>query len=250
MNADYQSERLWLHYFWIFVAMLSTIIIYAFIYITLRIRSSSSTTPIPHGATPLMLLYPTIYTICTIPLAAGRVASMANREVGLAYFCVAGSMIACNGWLDTLLYSFTRRGIVFGESPPSNAIGIETFWGLEKRRGFGTTTTIEAGGASNLTSIAAGRESKLHRGIVQASSSDSTENLYVMGRINSTKDKGSSDAVMGIKAETTVCVQREADETGCARRHAEEQMRQRQQAAESEDRTDKVSWDTKSFDDV
>jgi hypothetical protein len=250
--VSYQPERLWLHYFWIFVAMSSTILIYVTVYITLRARSSSSTATTPHGATPLMILYPTIYAVCTAPLAAGRIASMAGWDIDLAYFCAAGSMIACNGWLDTLLYGFTRRGIVFAGSPPSGALGIETFWGFEKRGGFGTTTTIEAGGASSPTSNAARGGNKLRRG-GRPGSSDSTENLYAMRRIGTgTEDRGGPDVVMGIKAETTVRVQREVDKTGYVRRHAEEQMRrqlQRQQAVESQDRIDKASWETKSFDD-
>src|SRR6266487_4991103 len=125
--------------------MFGTILIYTSIFITLRSRSANSTSPVPHGATPLMILYPTIYTVCTIPLAAGRIASMAGRNVDLTYFCIAGSMIACNGWLDVLLYSLTRRSIVFSESAPGEDFGIQTFLGAGKGRGLGNVTTIEGG---------------------------------------------------------------------------------------------------------
>ncbi len=55
-------------------------------------------------------------------------------------------MIACNGWLDVLLYASTRSDIVFSEEPPSESTGLETFAFLGKRgRNLGTTTTIEAG---------------------------------------------------------------------------------------------------------
>jgi hypothetical protein len=183
INTNYQNERLWLHYFWIFFAMFGTIVIYSLIFIFLRHRSrspSSSSNPIPHGATPLMILYPAIYTICTVPLAAGRIASMAGRQVDNTYFCIAGSMIACNGWLDVLLYSLTRRSIVFSDSAPGDDFGIGTFWGIEKRTGIGTVTTIEAGAKLGRTS--------------------STENLY-----------GGDGAGMGIKVGTTVNVRSEVD---------------------------------------
>ncbi|EPE10509.1 integral membrane protein [Ophiostoma piceae UAMH 11346] len=77
---------------------------------------------------PTFLLYPIIYVLCTTPLAAGRIASMAGRDVGLAYFCFAGAMIASAGWLDVALYSSTRRSIVFaGDAPPGQDTGLETF---------------------------------------------------------------------------------------------------------------------------
>lgn len=84
--------------------------------------------PIPDSARQqTFLLYPLIYLVCTVPLAAGRLASMAGNEVSLAYFCFAGSMIACNGWMDAALYSYTRRAIVFADGPPSQDTGIDTF---------------------------------------------------------------------------------------------------------------------------
>jgi hypothetical protein len=53
---------------------------------------------------------------------------MAGNKVPLSYFCFAGVMIASAGWLDVVLYSSTRRAIVFsGEAPPSQDTGIGTF---------------------------------------------------------------------------------------------------------------------------
>ena len=57
--------------------------------------------PIPSSARhPTFLLYPIIYVLCTAPLAMGRISSMAGHDVSLGYFCFAGAMIACNGWMD------------------------------------------------------------------------------------------------------------------------------------------------------
>ncbi|KXH65288.1 hypothetical protein CSAL01_09707 [Colletotrichum salicis] len=88
-----------------------------------------------------------IYVVCTIPLAAGRLASMTGHDVSLGYFCFAGAMIACNGWMDVVLYSSTRRSIVFScEGPPSQEVGLETFsfmcGTLPK---FGNTTIVMGG---------------------------------------------------------------------------------------------------------
>lgn len=105
--------------------------------------------PIPRSARhPTFLLYPIIYMLCTTPLAAGRIASMAGRDVKLAYFCYAGSMIASAGWLDVLLYSWTRRSIVFsGGAPPSQDTGLETFAFMRTPEGrqFGNVVFVSGG---------------------------------------------------------------------------------------------------------
>lgn len=166
-----------------------------------------------------MILYPTIYTVCTIPLAAGRIASMAGRNVSLTYFCLAGSMIACNGWLDTLLYSLTRRSIVFSETA-GDSVGIQTFWALEKAPRLGTVTTIE-GGAHGPGHSRGG----------QLSSSASTEHLYGMG----------------IKVEATVNVRSEEAQTDD---DVFELRQQKQRKTDSREQVDKVSWETRSLEDL
>ncbi|KAB5576080.1 G protein-coupled glucose receptor regulating Gpa2-domain-containing protein [Coniochaeta sp. 2T2.1] len=105
--------------------------------------------PVPSSARhPTFLLYPLIYVLCTAPLAAGRIASMAGNDVSLAYFCFAGCMIASAGWLDVALYSSTRRSIVFsGEAPPSQDTGIETFAFMRTPAGrkFGNVVFVSGG---------------------------------------------------------------------------------------------------------
>ena len=105
--------------------------------------------PIPSSARhPTFLLYPLIYVLCTAPLAAGRIASMAGNNVSLGYFCFAGSMIASAGWLDVALYSWTRRSIVFsGEAPPSQDTGLETFAFMRTPAGrkFGNVVIVSGG---------------------------------------------------------------------------------------------------------
>jgi hypothetical protein len=183
INDAFQSERLWLHYFWIFIFMFGTIIIYALIFITLHARSRNQhiQSPAIHGATPLMILYPAIYVICTSPLAVGRISALAGNHVSLGYFCAAGTMIACNGWLDVLLYASTRADIVFSEYPPGEETGLETFAFMGKGHKLGTVTTIEAGGdRSSGSRLGMGRRA-----------GESVENLYGLHQI-------------GIKGEVTV----------------------------------------------
>jgi hypothetical protein len=105
--------------------------------------------PIPtYARQQTFLLYPLIYVLCTVPLAAGRIASQAGDTVSLGYFCFAGAMIACNGWLDVALYSSTRRSIVFsGEAPPSQDTGLETFAFMRTppNRKFGNMVYVAGG---------------------------------------------------------------------------------------------------------
>ncbi|KAI1390424.1 G protein-coupled glucose receptor regulating Gpa2-domain-containing protein [Hypoxylon trugodes] len=146
VNVRFENLRLWLHYFWIFLSFLVTSVLYLLIFMFLQkqktfsqplshSRSSASARPDANGKSgrntsghhPAFLIYPVIYILCTAPLALGRVVTMSGRDVSIAYFCLAGAMIASNGWLDVLLFSTTRHSIIFNASPDSENTGLETF---------------------------------------------------------------------------------------------------------------------------
>ncbi|KAK3984776.1 G protein-coupled glucose receptor regulating Gpa2-domain-containing protein [Cladorrhinum sp. PSN332] len=103
------------------------------------------------AAITTFLLYPLIYIICTAPLAICRLAAMAEAEVPLSCYCLAGSMVASAGWLDVLLYATTRRSIIFsGEKPPSQDTGLETFAFIKgtlrtPKREFGNVVFVDGG---------------------------------------------------------------------------------------------------------
>lgn len=167
VNAEFSSSRLWSHYFWIFAAMVVTTILYSYIVFYLWRRgpprqiSSSSTIYTTTQSNPrkssasvylILLVYPTIYIVCTIPLAVGRIISMSGDVPSLGYFCIAGTLISCNGLFDVLLYSLTRRSIVFADAEgPSPSAGIDTFTFLEGM-GFGNQTVIGTGGRGHSSS--------------------------------------------------------------------------------------------------
>ena len=95
-------------------------------------------------AAKYMIIYPTIYVFCTLPLAGGRLAAMTGVQVLYWYYCLAGSAITSCGWLDVLLYAVTRRVIIFAHDPPPKTDnGLNTFGWHEGPRFYGTTTTIE-----------------------------------------------------------------------------------------------------------
>lgn len=59
-----------------------------------------------------MVLYPIAYIALTLPLSAGRMASVSGHSPSVAYFCVAGALMTLSGFCDTLQYTLTRKSIV------------------------------------------------------------------------------------------------------------------------------------------
>jgi hypothetical protein len=145
--------------------MFGTIMLYTIIYSTLNTRlrpesiaSTSSLAPLsPRISAPdpqtinraarYMIIYPTIYVLCTLPLAAGRMAAMTGHAIPYWYYCIAGAAITSCGWLDVLLYAFTRRVIIFSDAPPPiDECGLETFGIFHSPEEFWSVRTIVEGG--------------------------------------------------------------------------------------------------------
>jgi len=123
-----------------------------------------------------MVAYPVVYVICTLPLASARMASMGGHPPSYSRLCLAGAMITSNGWLDVLLYTLTRRIMVFSDEPPPDDNGIDTFaafW-TEPEKRFGGACTIEANHPD--------RNSKRGRALVSLTSrNESRDDLCGMG---------------------------------------------------------------------
>lgn len=124
-GEQYQTDRLALHYLWIFIVQFGTIIIYVFVLLRLRaavaavvpsVRVQSTSYAKVDRAAKLMVLYPLAYIVLTLPLSAGRMWSMAHHEKNLpdTYQCVAGALLASCGWVDALLYTLTRKALING----------------------------------------------------------------------------------------------------------------------------------------
>lgn len=202
VHHDFAALRLWAHYIWIFLFEFGNIIIYALIYGILyhRIRNehySPDEVSRVKSIANLMVVYPIVYVVCTLPLASARMASMSNHPPSKGRLCFSAIMITSNGWLDVLLYTLTRRIMIFSDEPPREDNGIDTFsplWRDQPKR-FGGRTTIEtmacpihARQKARQTHVRAGR------GLVSLSSLDkSSDDLYGVGAGN-------------IKLETTTTV--------------------------------------------
>lgn len=167
MNVKYENLRLWLHYFWIFGSLALTSGLYILIYISLQRRSASlrsgrdshsnairrrsEITRQATGTHPGFLVYPVIYGLCTAPLALFRVATMSGTQVSVELFCFAACMITSNGWLDVVLFSWTRSSIIFAPSPDSDDTGLNTFTFMRTphTRRFGNMVWVQGGSRSN-----------------------------------------------------------------------------------------------------
>jgi hypothetical protein len=151
VNSKYPGIRLWLHYFWIYFFEFGTVIVYATMIFAVRVRVQSNfyqdieQAKRANEAAKLMIAYPLIYVVCTLPLATLRMVSIRNPKDIPApkWFCFAGAMITSNGWLDVLLYTLTRRIMLFGDEAPTDN-GIDSFGILWANKPlFGTETVCE-----------------------------------------------------------------------------------------------------------
>ncbi|KAI1506172.1 G protein-coupled glucose receptor regulating Gpa2-domain-containing protein [Biscogniauxia marginata] len=118
----HEDLRLLLHYLWIFIVQFGSIFVYSagFIYLFRAkrpgaIRIQGASVEALNKASRAMLAYAIVYTILTLPLAAGRMASMSGHEPSNAYYFFAGCLFTSCGFIDTLLYAFTRRTLLFNE---------------------------------------------------------------------------------------------------------------------------------------
>lgn len=217
VDAKYVGIRLWLHYFWIFVAEFGTVFVYGSLYLGLmgRLRSNYYSVEEAHHAKQaawLMALYPAVYVACTLPLASARMMSLAGEAPSFTRLCVAGAMITSNGWLDVLVYSLTRRISLLGGEPPGEDCGIETFTlpffagGKDPR--FGTITTIEATGPGAVSAHEPkGSVFKIHEAHDSQDSTDrsrcaSQQSTY--GSMVGLWDARGSGGKNGVHTETTV----------------------------------------------
>lgn len=155
VNSSYQKERLWLHYFWILIAEFGTVLGYSLLFYILQRRlrngyyKTTGAAERAKAAARSIIPYPIIYVVCTLPLASLRISSMAKNVPTFTSLTFAGAMITSNGWLDVILYSLTRRHLMFGNEPLKEDVrGLDTFFWRTGDNNFGTTTTIEAGASA------------------------------------------------------------------------------------------------------
>ena len=129
VSDDYEAERLALHYFWLFLSEFGLLVIYLITFFKLRHQTSQlfaeqrrasnelanqTTVDAVKRITKLMMLYPFVYVLLTLPISACRMWSMAHdgQPVSDATQCIVGALLASCGWVDCLLYSLTRKRLI------------------------------------------------------------------------------------------------------------------------------------------
>ncbi|KAK5657771.1 hypothetical protein OQA88_2844 [Cercophora sp. LCS_1] len=159
INVKYETYRLVFHYLFIFISLAGTSILYTLIFLHLRRRPASNSSPTKgrsHSSRntnhhhKAFLLYPVIYVICTAPLAIGRIVAMVGVKVPIAYFSVAGALITSNGWLDVLLWGLTRKNLLFNSQVDSEDTGLDTFTFMRTPPGrkYGNMVWVEGAGST------------------------------------------------------------------------------------------------------
>jgi hypothetical protein len=121
ISPEHENERLWGHYFWIFLSEFGTIVLYTIMFFYLRRRMTQA--KILHRGQQeslqrlnrvviYMVIYPLVYVILSLPLAAGRMATARGNSPSKTYFAVAGSLMALSGLMDVIVYTVTRRHLI------------------------------------------------------------------------------------------------------------------------------------------
>lgn len=119
-------------------------------------------------------MYPAVYVILTLPIAVGRMVTMAGVEMPDLFFCIAGSFLTSCGWIDALLYALTRRVLVGGDisghhynrttasnvARPGDHYGLQS---MDKEMGAARTVTIVGGSNRISRMVDHSRGRKSHR---------------------------------------------------------------------------------------
>ncbi|KAJ5907368.1 hypothetical protein N7495_000050 [Penicillium taxi] len=116
-----ESDRLWGHYLWIFISEFGTIVLYAIMFFYLR-RRMIKAKMLRQGQQEnlrrlnrvviYMVIYPLVYLVLSLPLAAGRMASAGGDSPSKTYFGIAGCLMAFSGIMDVAVYTLTRRHLL------------------------------------------------------------------------------------------------------------------------------------------
>jgi hypothetical protein len=91
--------------------------------VTIRTEAPSNSRPsLPNGdartyhrltrVSVTLLIYPILYVILTLPISMARIAEFAGHEWGLAFLHFGAGLFECTGWINVLLYTSTRKGLV------------------------------------------------------------------------------------------------------------------------------------------
>ncbi|KAF4553344.1 Hypothetical protein D9617_7g030710 [Elsinoe fawcettii] len=123
INPNYMTERLALRFFWIFLVQFGSLCVYAAVLINIRATmkevkdastlQASGTHKKLDRVAKFMVIYPMSYIILTLPVSGVRMWNLAHPEKPLPNKALLASvtMLASCGWIDAVLYTYSRRHI-------------------------------------------------------------------------------------------------------------------------------------------
>ncbi|KAB8069831.1 G protein-coupled glucose receptor regulating Gpa2-domain-containing protein [Aspergillus leporis] len=121
LSPEHETERLWVHYLWIFLSEFGTVVLYGILFFHLRRRMNQAAMLRQGHQESLkrlnrvviyMVIYPFVYLVLSLPLAAGRMSTARHTIPSKGYFAVAGSLMALSGLVDVVVYTLTRRHLL------------------------------------------------------------------------------------------------------------------------------------------
>ncbi|KXT13593.1 hypothetical protein AC579_8500 [Pseudocercospora musae] len=177
VSPAFEVDRLWCHYLWIFVVEFGTVAIYFTTFFALRKKTSqllvggripkdspnAATIKAVNRITMLMTLYPMVYVVLTLPLSAGRMWSMSHGSEPTSdlFSCIAGALLTSCGWVDSLLYTLTRKRLLKDSMPGSSRRTTDGNWEADGLESAGIThartVTVEGGPLGDLDVMTPGK---------------------------------------------------------------------------------------------
>ncbi|KAK7450236.1 integral membrane protein [Colletotrichum acutatum] len=180
INSEYEAMRMYLHYAWMLTLIITGTVSYVLVFVHVHradkaFRSARKAaaateeascdgvlgpTTLPNVMSQhnqktevhkriLFLFYPIVFLLCTAPLALGRILSSGGIKLSAEYLIFAGCMITSNGWIDVLIFSSTRSGILFDAPVDEQNVGLDTFNFTPLGQQYGHRVWIEGGAAKD-----------------------------------------------------------------------------------------------------
>lgn len=161
LSVQYEAERVWVHYLWIFISEFGSIVLYGIMFFYLRYRMKQAATlrqnrdhlTRMNRVVIYMVIYPFVYIGLSLPLAAGRMCTANNIIPSKTYFAVAGSLMAFSGFVDVLVYTLTRKHLLVDTNMDAGSRSYAYYFNSNTYEthistAAGATSTGKHGGAS------------------------------------------------------------------------------------------------------
>ncbi|KAI9708726.1 MAG: hypothetical protein M1820_003681 [Bogoriella megaspora] len=122
ISLEYRIHSVYLLTLWVFLAELLTVGIYGFVFFRLRKQLNTSgatlvaTTQSEKNTTKSLrnlVLFPVVYIALTLPLCVAMALGTAGRAISETYAIIAGVLATSTGWVDCILYTFTRKQLFY-----------------------------------------------------------------------------------------------------------------------------------------